>query len=158
MIYVRAAQATPLIRHSRVSPLTWLRSISHRFPLARLCLNCPPAVFDLYPRGFTGHVAHPSRSIRRGQRQRPEACCSRLHRGRNRPGVGATPAWPFVGSRPRSQLPGLLDQRSASLTQAYRPKEDRPPIASSLAVPRSCWYARNAYRVRGPIIPSTGPR
>src|SRR5438477_11558784 len=51
MIYVRAAQATPLIRHSRVSPLTWLRSISHRFPLARLCLSCPPTVFDLYPRG-----------------------------------------------------------------------------------------------------------
>src|SRR5438552_5437114 len=51
MIYVPAAQATPLIRHSRVSPLTWLRSISHRFPLARLCLNCPPTVLDLYPRG-----------------------------------------------------------------------------------------------------------
>ena len=93
-----------LIRHSRASPVTRLRSISRRFPLAplirsfprdcyhprrqrqsgsdpsisraptaRLYLNCPPAVFDLYPRGFTGHVAHPSRSIRCGEDQRPGA-------------------------------------------------------------------------------------
>ena len=45
-------------------------------PLARahgsIVSQLLPALFDLYPRGFTGHVAHPGRSIRRGEDQRPQ--------------------------------------------------------------------------------------
>jgi hypothetical protein len=34
----------------------------------RLCISAAPAALDRFPGGFTGHVAHPSRSIRRGIR------------------------------------------------------------------------------------------
>ena len=35
----------------------------HRPAVYRICISIAPAMFDRYPRGFTGHVAHPSRSI-----------------------------------------------------------------------------------------------
>jgi hypothetical protein len=35
----------------------------HRPAIYRICISIAPAMFDRYPRGFTGHAAHPGRSI-----------------------------------------------------------------------------------------------
>ena len=32
-----------------------------------ICISAVPTAFDRYPRGFTGHVARPTRSIRGGR-------------------------------------------------------------------------------------------
>jgi hypothetical protein len=39
--------------------------ISFPMSVVRICISAAPAALDRYPRGFTGHVAHPSRSIQR---------------------------------------------------------------------------------------------
>ena len=74
VIYVAAARGAPLMRSLPRDSSVTLHRLDR--PLARahgsIVSQLLPALFDLYPRGFTGHVAHPGRSIRRGEDQRPQ--------------------------------------------------------------------------------------
>jgi hypothetical protein len=65
-----------------------LRSLAASLTVPRLrdrssrslhCISLTPARLDRYPRGFTGHVAHPGRSIQIESRTSRSAClvCSR---------------------------------------------------------------------------------
>src|SRR6202045_5371688 len=48
-------------RSTRPLPSRLLRPC--RSPQSLHCISAAPAALDRYPRGFSGHVAHPSRSI-----------------------------------------------------------------------------------------------
>ena len=52
-----------LARSSSARPLPSRLYRPCRSPRSLHCISLAPARLDRYPRGFTGHVAHPSRSI-----------------------------------------------------------------------------------------------
>jgi len=45
------------------APLSEVVTDRRRRQCRGLCISAAPAALDRYPRGITGHVAHPSRSI-----------------------------------------------------------------------------------------------
>src|SRR6202011_3886268 len=54
----------PVNRAKTADPRVLLAKLPTKSNGATFCISAAPAAFDRYPRGFTGHVARPSRSIR----------------------------------------------------------------------------------------------